>query len=438
MTNKAAKIAKQWLDDADAILVTASNGLSISEGLNLFANDKKLKEVLGDLVDKYHLPNLLTAFAFKYPNQLDYWQMAARVVEYYGNNYEISNYMQDIKKIIGNKSYFVWTSNIDHHFALAGLTNLFEIEGNWFEGVCSNHPAEHGVHYLASKLHEIYEKDQAGTLTEADIPKCDECGAPLALNMAGKDFQINQKQVQAFQDFIQKYEDKKLVVLELGIGPRNQMIKVPSMQLVATAPHAHYITINKGELLIPSQIAEKSIGYSSSINAAFKELLTGKSYGAETQGPAAPEAKPQLTPEQKAKQDKVDSGIRPGSHPMYLTIEKDHPSLLHTVQYGQSWMYSIGDAAIVHCFTQNGQYYKVRLGLDKNKMKFMAFMLIQKPLLQLKLLKIMELDFYKSLQNFRMVMMVQFMYQEKINYCNYFLLNVILLNDLVLKNKIVS
>lgn len=74
---------------------------------------------------------------------------------------------------------------------------------------------------------------------------------------------------------------------------------------------------------------------------------------------------------------------------MYLTIEKDHPSLLHTVQYGQSWMYSIGDAAIVHCFTQNGQYYKVRLGLDKNKMKFMAFMLIQKPLLQLKLLKIM-------------------------------------------------
>ena len=183
----------------------------------------------------------------------------------------------------------------------------------------SNHPAEHGVHYLASKLHEIYEKDQAGTLTEADIPKCDECGAPLALNMAGKDFQINQKQVQAFQDFIQKYEDKKLVVLELGIGPRNQMIKAPNMQLVATAPHAHYITINKGELLIPSQIAEKSIGYSSSINAAFKELLTGKSYGAETQGPAAPEAKPQLTPEQKAKQDKimqqfypnymVDSGI---------------------------------------------------------------------------------------------------------------------------------
>ncbi|WP_238144861.1 hypothetical protein [Lactobacillus helveticus] len=57
--------------------------------------------------------------------------------------------------------------------------------------------------------------------------------------------------------------------------------------------------------MILSQIAEKAIGYSSSINAAFKALLTGKSYGAETQGPAAPEAKPQLTHEQKAKQDKI-------------------------------------------------------------------------------------------------------------------------------------
>ncbi|EGF37300.1 hypothetical protein AAULH_06991 [Lactobacillus helveticus MTCC 5463] len=73
-----------------------------------------------------------------------------------------------------------------------------------FEGVCSNHPAEHSVHYLASKLHEIYEKDQAGTLTEADIPKCDECGAPLALNMAGEDFQINQKQDQRLSRFYSK------------------------------------------------------------------------------------------------------------------------------------------------------------------------------------------------------------------------------------------
>lgn len=85
--------------------------------------------------------------------------------------------------------------------------------------------------------------------------------------------------------------------------------------------------------------------------------MTGKSHGATTQGPT----KPELIPEQKAEQAKVmqqfypdymvDSGIRPR---MYLTIDQKHPSYLHTVQYGQSMMYSIGDAAIVHCFTQEG------------------------------------------------------------------------------------
>lgn len=199
MTKEAAQIAKKWIDESDAILVTASNGLSISEGLNLFADDAKLKEVLGNLVDKYHLPNLLTAFSYQYPDELDYWRVITRTVEYYSNNYQPSVYMQDLKKIIGDKPYFAWTSNVDHHFALVGFDNLFEIEGNWLDGVCSAHPKKHGVVNLAKQLHEFYVKDKAGTLTKADIPTCDKCGAPMNINTtANQDFQIDQKQINAF------------------------------------------------------------------------------------------------------------------------------------------------------------------------------------------------------------------------------------------------
>ncbi|MDE7056609.1 MAG: Sir2 silent information regulator family NAD-dependent deacetylase [Lactobacillus sp.] len=134
---------------------------------------------------------------------------------------------------------------------------------------------------------------------------------------------------------------------------------------------------------MPDQIKERSIGFSSSINGAFKELLTGKSFGAKTEGPTKPQPKPELTPEEKTKQEAVmqkfypnymiDQSTRPGSYPMYLTIDKDHPSLLHTVQYGQYWMYSIGDSALVHCFTQDGNYYQVKLGLDKSKNEVHGF-----------------------------------------------------------------
>ncbi|KRL28489.1 Sir2 silent information regulator family NAD-dependent deacetylase [Limosilactobacillus frumenti DSM 13145] len=371
MTN-AIKTAQQWLSDADAILVTASNGFSISEGLNLFAHDRKLSTVLGDLVEKYNLPNLLGALNYHYPDELDKWRVYARIAEYYNYNYYPGELMGKLRQIIGDKPYFIWTSNVDHHFALAEFSNLLEIEGNWQTGICSNHPKDHSFVDLKETLHQIYEKDQAGTLTEEDLPTCAECKAPLSLNIPGSAFNIDQKQVSGFENFLTTYQDRKILVLELGIGPQNQMIKAPSMQLIAGNERSHYITINKGQLNIPSVIADRSIGFSSTIVDAFDALITGKGE-VETQGPAKPE--PRLSPEESKRQEQifknfypsytVNKGYRPGELVMYTTIDHDHPSHLHMVQYGKALMYSYGDPVNVHCFTQDGRYRLVKLGLNK-------------------------------------------------------------------------
>lgn len=65
---------------------------------------------------------------------------------------------------------------------------------------------------------------------------------------------------------------KKLVILEFGVGWRNQMIKMPFMQLTAAEPHAKYITFNKGEIYIPDGIQGKSIGVDQDIAAALREI----------------------------------------------------------------------------------------------------------------------------------------------------------------------
>ena len=48
------KIAEK-IKRADAILIGASNGLSITEGLHLFADDQAFRELFGDLKKKYGL-----------------------------------------------------------------------------------------------------------------------------------------------------------------------------------------------------------------------------------------------------------------------------------------------------------------------------------------------------------------------------------------------
>ena len=51
--------------------------------------------------------------------------------------------------------------------------------------------------------------------------------------------------------FLERYHGKKLVILELGIGWRNQLIKAPLMRLAAQEPQAVYVTVNLGEIFIP-------------------------------------------------------------------------------------------------------------------------------------------------------------------------------------------
>ena len=42
----------KWIDGADAVLIGASNGLSITEGLHLFADNQVFEELFGDLKRK--------------------------------------------------------------------------------------------------------------------------------------------------------------------------------------------------------------------------------------------------------------------------------------------------------------------------------------------------------------------------------------------------
>ncbi len=53
------------------------------------------------------------------------------------------------------------------------------------------------------------------------------------------------QQRKRYQDFIERFRGKKLLILEFGIGVRNQMIKAPLMQFVYQEPNAFYITFNK-------------------------------------------------------------------------------------------------------------------------------------------------------------------------------------------------
>ena len=256
-----AEIASK-IRQADAILIGASNGFSISEGLHIFADDDAFEEVFGDFKRKYGISNILMGCFAKWPSQESKWAFLSRLVNHYSIGYTGSQNTEALKTIIGEKPYFFITSNGENHFELAGFSpnRIWEIEGSWKEIQCER-GCHDALYPLFPMIPEMALAEQNMKIPSALVPRCPKCGGPMAIHspqmhMVPADVEAEKR----FSDFIQKYHEKRIVILELGIGWRNQLIKAPLMRLTAEQPNAVYVTLNKGEIYIPEQIAVKSYG----------------------------------------------------------------------------------------------------------------------------------------------------------------------------------
>lgn len=182
--------------------------------------------------------------------------------------------MQDLKAIVGGTDYFVVTSNGECHFEMSGFAseNIYEVEGNWLTMQCS-----HACHDTLYPSLEIAEKmaaaEKDGKVPSDLIPYCPKCDNPMQIHLEVDRNYIRENTGQErFQTFLNEYHGKKLVVLELGIGPRNQLIKAPLMRLVDMEPNATYVTINRGELYTTDNIKAKSFALDGNLGEILSRL----------------------------------------------------------------------------------------------------------------------------------------------------------------------
>lgn len=170
--------------------------------------------------------------------------------------------MQDLKALVAGRDCFVLTSNGEGHFAMSGFApeTIWELEGSWLVMQCAGrcHDTLYPTPDLAEKLAAV---EQDGRVPPALVPRCPRCGGPMAVQIAAGPARIPDREAERrYHAFLQRSHGKRLAILELGVGWRNQLIKAPLMELAAREPHAKYITVNLGEIYIPETIRAKSCG----------------------------------------------------------------------------------------------------------------------------------------------------------------------------------
>ncbi len=273
---------KEHIENADAILIGASNGLSISEGYNIFADDNWFQENFSDFRSSYGIHSILEGSFYHFPSVEAKWAFSSRLISRKCYQEEPSQMMKDLHALVSSRDCFVVTSNTEDHFIPAGFSReqVFEMEGRMTQSRCASDCCE-DVYENREDILRMAKAEKNGLVPSELIPRCPRCGSPVTVNFADSQlfFQTRQFQnkMQDYQNFVRKYRGKNLVILEFGVGWRNRMIKEPLMQLTASEPNAVYITFNKGEIYIPNEISDRSIGVDGDITEALREILISSS-----------------------------------------------------------------------------------------------------------------------------------------------------------------
>ena len=266
------------IKEADGILIGASNGLSIAEGYNIFANDERFRSHFSDFQKKYGIRSMIQGIFGSFSSENEMWSYYSRMAYYYMYHDESSPLMQILYALIKDKLYFVVTSNTDAHFAMAGFDRkaIFEIEGSLKDMQCAR-GCHDTVYPNRETVLSMREHEQGMEIPSQYLPKCPVCGGPMQLHVPVNQTFVKDQEWQArYQDyraFLERLHGKNLLILELGVGARNQMIKAPFMKLTYAEPDAFYITFNKSEIYIPHQIQDKAIGVDGDLALILPEIL---------------------------------------------------------------------------------------------------------------------------------------------------------------------
>lgn len=271
--SQAVEKLKTALDNADVVLIGAGAGLSTSAGFTY--SGERFEKYFSDFRQKYGFTDMYSGGFYPYDTPEEYWAYWSRYV--YVNRYTDApkHIYSDLLDLVGDKDYFILTTNVDHCFQKSGFDKhrLFYTQGDFGLFQCSK-PCCNKTYDNTEIVVQMLDAQTEMKIPSKLIPKCPVCGAPMTMNLRCDDTFVQDDgwytAANRYNDFIRRHKKMKILFLELGVGSNTPaVIKYPFWHMTAENPCATYVCINYGEAVCPNDIAHRSI----CINADIGEIL---------------------------------------------------------------------------------------------------------------------------------------------------------------------
>lgn len=249
--------------DADAVLVGAGAGLSTAAGF--FYAGKRFDDHFADFRDAYGITDMYSGGFYPFPDQESLWAWWSRSILLNRYDCPVGQPYLYLLHLLRGRDYFVLTTNVDHQFQRAGIDRdrLFYTQGDYGLLQCSK-PCHQATYDNEELVRQMAERQSDLRIPGELVPRCPRCGAPMVPNLRCDDTFVEDAGWHAaakrYNDFLDRHHRGRIVLLEVGVGGNTPaIIKYPFWRMASQNRRATYVQLNKGEVLVPSQLERQSI-----------------------------------------------------------------------------------------------------------------------------------------------------------------------------------
>lgn len=268
---------KKLIDEAEYVLIGGGAGLSSSAGIEY--SGKRFEDTFKEFIEKYHFTDMYTSGFYDFKTQEEKWAYWAKHMYINDIGMKATNLYKEILELVKNKKYFVITTNVDDQFYKAGFDKdrIFATQGSYAYIQCSC--ACHDKIYNATDMvKEMVENIKDCKIPSELVPKCPVCGENMEVNLRKDAYFVQDdnwyRQDEKYGKFLDNTKDKKVLLLELGVGFNTPgIIRLPFEQMVYNNDKWNLVRINKDNTSTFLDIEDKIIKIKDDISAVFSQKI---------------------------------------------------------------------------------------------------------------------------------------------------------------------
>ena len=253
--------------NADCIIIGAGAGASTAAGISM--GGERFTDNFGEFIEKYgghYMTDMYAAGFYPFPSEEAKWGYWSKVALLNRFDLPALPLYKELYDIVKNKEYFVLTTNVDCQFYKAGFdeNRIFATQGDYGKIQCQR--ACHSKTYDAEELFHKMDAARKDCLIPSElVPKCPVCGGNMAMNLRCDNYFVEDEEwheaADRYGEFLEQIKDKKVVLLELGVGFNTPIIiRFPFEKMVRENPSYSLIRLNMDEAVVPESFGNRAIG----------------------------------------------------------------------------------------------------------------------------------------------------------------------------------